>query len=132
SKADAPTARYLQYRVTLATKDPRLTPEVRGVSLRYQTTHQPPEITAFDVPDIDGANLDNPRKLKLKWSAVDPNEDELTFNLFFRKDGWKDWVLLEEDLEKKDYEWDTTAVPSGTYQLKLVASDRRDNSANDA
>jgi hypothetical protein len=132
SKVQAPTARYLQYRLTLKSENPKATPEVRGVALRYQTTNQAPEITTFEVPDIDGASLENPRKLKLKWAAVDANEDELTYHLFFKKDGWKDWVLLEEDLEKKDYEWDTTAVPTGTYQLKVVASDRHDNAAEDA
>ena len=129
SKVPAPTARYLQYRVTLATENPRASPEVHGLTLRYKTTNQAPEITSFDVPDIDAANLDNPRKLKLNWSAVDPNEDELTYSLFFKKDGWKDWVQLESDLDRKDYDWDTTAIPSGIYQLKVVASDRKDNTA---
>jgi hypothetical protein len=131
SKVPAPTARYLQYRVTLATENPRVSPEMHGLTLRYKTTNQAPEITSFEVPDIDSANLDNPRKLKLRWTAVDPNEDELTYNLYFKKDGWKDWVKLESDLERKDYDWDTTAVPSGNYQLKVVASDRKDNSAEE-
>src|SRR5262249_31984058 len=69
---------------------------------------------------------------KLKWTAVDPNEDELIFNVYVRKDDWKNWVLLEENYEKKDYEWDTTTTPSGMYQVKIVASDRRDNPAEDA
>jgi outer membrane protein assembly factor BamB len=131
AKAQAPTARYLQYRVTLSTKDAHLSPELRNFALRYQTTNQAPEISSLDVPDLDTANLDNPKKLKLKWSASDPNDDELTFALYFKKDGWKDWVLLEENLEKKEYDWDTTGVPSGVYTLKLVASDRKDNAPED-
>src|SRR5205823_10182813 len=89
-------------------------------------------ITSLDVPDLEAGNIDNPRKLKIKWNATDPNEDELTYRLYFRKDGWKDWILLEEDYEKKDYDWDTTTVPSGIYQIKLVASDRRDNAPEEA
>jgi hypothetical protein len=84
------------------------------------------------VPDLDAANLDNPRKLKIKWSATDANEDELSYRLYFRKEGWKEWVLLEEDYEKKDFEWDTTTIPSGVYQFKVAASDRRDNAPEDA
>ena len=34
--------------------------------------------------------------------------------------------VAAEDLEKAEYEWDTTATPSGVYQIKIVASDRRD------
>ena len=40
-------------------------------------------------------------------------------------------MLLEESLEKKEYEWDTTGVPAGMYRIKLVASDRKDNAAED-
>lgn len=127
ARAIAPTARYLQYRLTLSTKDPKATPEVRQVLVRYQSSNQAPEITSLDVPDLDAVALDQPKKFKIKWKAVDPNEDELTFNLFVKKDGWKDWVLLEENLEKSDFEWDTTTAPSGLYQVKVTASDKRDN-----
>ncbi len=128
----APTARFLQYRITLKTDNPAVTPALRGLTLRYRTTNQAPEITSLEVPDLDAVNLDNPKKLKIKWAVVDPNEDEVTFRLFFRKEGWKNWVLLEEDYEKKDYDWDTSTVPAGIYQFKVVASDRRDNPAEDA
>ncbi len=128
----APAARFLQYRVTLTSDDPKVTPELRNLSLRYATTNQAPEITSFDVPDLDAVNLDNPKQLKLKWSATDPNDDELTYSLHVRKDSWKDWVLLDEDLEKKTYDWDTTGFPTGMYQVKLVASDRRDNPEGEA
>jgi hypothetical protein len=125
--AKAPTARYLQYRVTLTTTSPDVSPELRQIVVRYRTTNQAPEITSFDVPDLDATAVDHPKKLKLKWSAVDPNEDELSYRLYVRKKGWADWVLLEENLEKKDYDWDPTTMPSGLYQAKIVASDRRDN-----
>jgi hypothetical protein len=128
----APAARFLQYRVTLATDSASETPSLHSLAIRYKTTNQAPEVTSLEVPDLDAVNLENPKKLKFKWTATDANEDELTYNLYVRKDGWKHWVLLEENLEKKDYEWDTTTTPSGTYQLKVVASDRRDNPAEEA
>jgi outer membrane protein assembly factor BamB len=125
----APPARYLQYRVTLASDKPAVTPALHELTLRYQNTNQAPEVTSLEVPNLDAVNLDNPKKLKIKWAATDPNEDEVTFHLHVRKEGWKNWVQLEEDYEKKEYEWDTTTTPSGVYQLKVVASDHRDNSA---
>jgi hypothetical protein len=102
------------------------------VSLRYATANQAPEFTKVEVPDLNAVNLDNPKKLKFKWAATDANEDELTYSVFVRKEGWKEWVLLEEDLDKTDYEWDTTTTPSGLYRLKVVASDRKDNAEKDA
>src|SRR5262249_43093685 len=90
------------------------------------------EVTSIEVPDLDAVNLDNPKKLKIKWTAVDPNEDELTYSLFVRKEGWKSWVQLEDNLTKTEYEWDTTTTPSGLYQIKVLASDRKENPDGDA
>jgi hypothetical protein len=128
----APAARFLQYRMTLTSDRPGATPVMRDLTLRYVTSNQAPEVTSLEVPNLDAVTLDNPKKLRLKWSATDPNEDELTYSLYVRKDGWQSWVLLEEDHEKKEFEWDTTTTPSGTYRVKVVASDRRDNADEDA
>lgn len=123
----APAARFLQYRVTLTTDDAAVTPAVHSVSLRYATANQAPEVTKVEVPDLNAVSLENPKKLKFKWTATDANEDDLSYALFVRKDGWTNWVELEDDLDKTEYEWDTTTTPSGVYQLKVVASDRKDN-----
>jgi hypothetical protein len=130
--AAAPPARFLQYRVTLSTSDPKATPSLRSLTLRYANTNQAPEVTKLEAPDLNAANLDNPKKLKFKWAAQDANEDELTYAVFVRKEGWKGWVQLEDDLDKTEYEWDTTTAPSGVYQLKVVASDRKDNPDEEA
>ncbi len=128
----APTARFLQYRVTLTSDSPAATPVFQGLTLRYMTTNHAPEVGKIETPDLDAGNLDEPKKLKFKWSATDPNEDELTYSLYARKEGWKSWVLLEENLARTEYEWDTTTVPSGVYELKVTASDRKDNADEDA
>jgi hypothetical protein len=130
--AAAPAARFLQYRVTMSTDNPAATPTLQALTIRYATTNQAPEVGKIEVPDIDGGNLDEPKKLKFKWTATDANEDELTYNLYVRKDGWKSWVLLEEGWAKTEYEWDTTTTPSGTYEFKVVASDRKDNPDEEA
>ncbi len=132
SKAQAPLGRYLQYRVTLTSDNPKATPEFRQFSLRYQTINQTPEITTLEVPDLQTKDLADAKKLKIRWTASDPNDDELAFNIYCKKEGWKDWVLLEENHDKSTYDWDTTGMPSGLYQIKVVASDRKDNSDEDA
>jgi hypothetical protein len=128
----APPARFLQYRVMLASDNPDVTPSLHQVTLRYATTNQAPEVGKIEVPDLDAGNLDNPKKLKFKWTATDANEDDLSYSLYVRKDGWKNWVELADDLDKPEYEWDTTTTPSGVYELKVVASDRRDNPPEEA
>jgi len=129
----SPTARYLQYRVSLqADSHNETTPSVRAVSVRYTNTNVAPEVTKVEVPDLNAVNLDNPRKVKIKWSATDANEDEVTYSLLVRKETWTNWVVLEEELDKTDYEWDTTTTPFGVYQVKVVASDRKDNEEKSA
>jgi sugar lactone lactonase YvrE len=132
SKANAPLGRYLQYRVTLTSDNPKATPEFRQFALRYQTLNQTPEISSLEVPDLDTKDIENAKKLKVKWTASDPNDDELTYTIYCKKEGWKDWVLLEENYDKTSYDWDTTGIPSGIYKLKVIASDRKDNAEEDA
>lgn len=130
--AAAPPARFLQYRITLSTTDPTVSPTVRSIALRYRTRNQAPDVTGIEVPDLNAGSPENPKKLRFKWTATDANEDELTYSLYVRKEGWESWVRLEENLTKREYEWDTTTTPSGIYRLKVVASDRPDNAPGEA
>ena len=126
------TCRFAQYRVTLKSDDGKTSPILYAVSLRYATANQAPEVTSIETPDVDAGPQKDPKKLKIKWTAIDPNEDELTFDLFIHKDGWADWVRIEEAFGKSEYEWDTTTTPSGIYRVKVVASDRPDNAEGSA
>jgi sugar lactone lactonase YvrE len=130
--ANCPPARFLQYRLTLKTSNPRVTPVVRSVSVHYQTANQPPQITKLTVPHMeegDGKKLVD--KLKITWTASDPNSDDLAYRVCFRKDGWKSWVTLREELTAAELEWDLTSVPEGMYRLQVEASDRRSNSSQE-
>jgi len=130
--AAAPAARYLQYRVSLSTDDPAATPTLHRLTVRYATANQAPELTALDVPDLDAVPAREPKRLTFKWKASDANEDELTYNVFVRKEGWADWILLDEGLTKPEYDWDTTTTPAGIYRVKVVACDRPDNPESEA
>lgn len=123
----APPARFLQYRVTLSTNTAAVTPSVRSVTIRYANANQAPEVLKVEAPDVNAVNLDNPRKLRVRWTAQDANEDDLTYSVWVRKEGWKNWVQLEDDLDKAELEWDTTTTPDGIYRIKVVASDHKDN-----
>jgi hypothetical protein len=68
----------------------------------------------------------------LQWDAEDPNEDTLQYRLYFRGQGEEKWILLEDDMTRPEYAWNTNTVADGWYELKVVASDRRDNPADAA
>jgi hypothetical protein len=64
----------------------------------------------------------------LRWSANDPNGDQLTYELSFRngdRDG--SWMPMAEDLAEDHYSFDATVLPDGVYRFRLTASDRQAN-----
>jgi len=61
------------------------------------------------------------------WKADDDNNDELSFDIFYRREGDTAWRALKSDLRDTLLVWDTSSVPNGTYVLKVLASDRRSN-----
>jgi hypothetical protein len=130
----SPPGRFIQYRVNLTTKDTRKTPELRSVALSYRTSNLAPEISRLDVPDLSAADgAARQTRLNIRWDASDPNDDDLTFVLRVRKEGWPEWIrLTEEPITEKTFAWDTTAFPSGAYRMELVGSDRPSNSPDEA
>lgn len=128
-----PTARYCQYRVCLTSLDGAATPRVTGIHLPYATLNRPPAVDSLESPDFDKTPAAGPvGKIKIKWKASDPNQDTLCFSVAVRKDGWPDWVVVARDLTTSECEWDTATAPAGTYRIRVEASDRPSNVANEA
>ena len=67
-----------------------------------------------------------------QWKADDDNNDELSYDVFYRREGDTTWRMLKTDLRDTLLVWDTSSVPNGTYVLKVSASDRRVNPADSA
>jgi WD40 repeat protein len=67
-----------------------------------------------------------------QWKADDDNNDELSYDVFYRREGDTTWRVLKTDLRDTLLVWDTSSVPNGTYVLKVSASDRRVNPADGA
>ena len=66
------------------------------------------------------------------WNAEDPNEDQLQFDVLYRREDETRWRTLKRKLGGSIYAWDTTSVPDGTYLIKVTASDAVTNSPGDA
>ncbi|HVR95719.1 MAG TPA: WD40 repeat domain-containing protein [Thermoanaerobaculia bacterium] len=75
----------------------------------------------------------------LRWTASDPNGDELDYELWFQPvlptgdvgAGGK-WLAVAKDIGQDYYSFDATALPDGTYRFRLVASDRAANEPESA
>ncbi|HVG10143.1 MAG TPA: WD40 repeat domain-containing protein [Thermoanaerobaculia bacterium] len=64
----------------------------------------------------------------LRWTAADPNQDGLVYDLSFRpaeSDG--EWLKVADELEETYFSFDATALPDGVYRFRLRASDRPSN-----
>ncbi len=61
------------------------------------------------------------------WTAHDDNDDELTYRVYYRGEGEKEWKLLKENVREKYFSWDTSSLPDGAYYLKIVVSDAPSN-----
>jgi hypothetical protein len=68
----------------------------------------------------------------LLWKADDENEDDLVYDVLFRREGEGSWKVLRKATSDAILVWDTTTVPNGTYFVKIVASDAPSNPAGTA
>jgi hypothetical protein len=70
--------------------------------------------------------------ITVRWAAHDDNGDELTYSLYLRGDGEHDWRLLKDNISEKAYSFDSTLIPDGGYELKVIASDAPSHSPGEA
>lgn len=61
------------------------------------------------------------------WKAEDDNDDDLAYDVMYRREGETAWKPLKRGLTDPIFVWDTTSVPNGTYVVKIVASDAPGN-----
>jgi hypothetical protein len=104
-----------------------------------------PQVVEATNPDENGifTSLDSPREKNepgkkvfrkgfrtITWRAHDDNGDSIRYSLAFRPNGSGKWLRLRDDLDENQFNFDTSQMPDGTYELRLVATDARDNPEN--
>ena len=130
--------RFLQYRLILKTQSENATPRLRAIKFAGLQDNVPPRILHINAAaalfDDEGENSVNMGKgvWKVDWIAGDDNGDALIYALYFRSIGESHWRLLEDELQTSHFFWQTEAVPDGRVEVKVVASDRLDNPAEQA
>jgi hypothetical protein len=63
----------------------------------------------------------------LVWKADDENDDDLLYDVLYRREGETAWKPLRKAVSDSILVWDTTTVPNGTYFVKVIASDAPSN-----
>ena len=70
-----------------------------------------------------------PRKgyIGVRWAAVDANNDNMLYQLEIRGSDERQWKLLEEEVDRDYFSWDTTSFADGSYRVRITASDEPSN-----
>jgi hypothetical protein len=71
-------------------------------------------------------------QITLVWSAEDPDNDRLVFNVYFRPEDETQWLLLKSGIHENSLSFDGDILADGKYFFRVVASDREANPPSSA
>jgi hypothetical protein len=150
AKGDGPiltsvTAAYLQRNLRPVVRS--ITVHPPGIVFQKPFTSGEPELAGFEdqsTPErkLAAAAMNNPQTSgsptlgrrtyqkgleTLVWKADDDNDDDLVYDVLYRREGETTWTPLRRAVADPILVWDTTTVRNGTYFVKVVASDAPSN-----
>ncbi|HVY49730.1 MAG TPA: hypothetical protein VHB21_27740 [Minicystis sp.] len=136
----SPPARYVQVRARWS-RDPRAV--LHDVRLSFVTDNARPIVTSITASGhasgkgtksgvaASGGEAPKPSAtVKLSWKVDNLDQDELRYRLYYRLEGqttWRPILKPSEKLTRTEHDWDTTALPEGTYRVLVEASDELAN-----
>lgn len=137
-KVTSPPGRYIQLRGRWS-RDPAAV--ISDLRLHFVTDNARAVVTRVDSTSVvagageglktgllaSGGKIAKPSAtVKVKWEVENPDKDELRFRIVYRKEGqtlWRDALKPGDVYTKTDLDWDTTALPEGTYRVRVEATD---------
>lgn len=158
-RISSPPARYLQWKAVLQSSSGR-SPVLREVIAAYLPRNRAPEVSDIRVTPraerrsgggqniaivnagggagqrrfsgVGASRRQNSSDLDIRWTASDPDQDDLSYALYFRGEAETEWKLLEENVRTNSYTLEEDVLPDGKYRLKVVASDAGANAEGTA
>ncbi|BDI31241.1 hypothetical protein CCAX7_32920 [Capsulimonas corticalis] len=92
----SPAARYLQYQVTFQSSESAMkagqAPQLHSVTAYYLPKNQPPTVKITSPATGDALS----KTATLRWSASDPDQDTLTYDLSYSSDAGKTWTPIKK------------------------------------
>ena len=138
--------------VTVSFMNRNVAPVIDGVTVQDPAVvfitgsyPQSPQVVEATNPDENGifTSLDTPRAQNepgkkvfrkgyrtISWRAHDDNGDSMRYAVSFRRKGSDKWLRLRDNMDETSLNFDTSQLPDGTYELRLVATDAIDNPDN--
>lgn len=128
-KIKSTPARFIQWEATLKSSES----EIREVRVPFLPQNEKPEILEIKViithakASEEKSLFPIPQVSKVVWKVVDPNGDDLIFNLYFKTVDEKEWTVLKKELKDTFYIIDPKSFPDGEYEFKVEAYDSPSN-----
>lgn len=139
-KIEAPDGRFLQYKVTMKTTNPEISPVLSSMDFTYVENNLAPDVingglATYYRQQNDSAENKTPQleeqEAMVYWKGTDPNGDKLIYTLEYRLKGEKNYKLIADNIENQYYKFKSYLLPSGIYDFKITASDKYDNPVGD-
>ncbi len=124
---DCPPGRFCQYRLVLRSTGGASSPVIREVAVASAVPNLSPKVKSVSVSRIDAAGKSG--VFKISYEANDENGDKLIYEIDFRKMGRSNWIEVADEIESGSFEWDGKTVEDGRYEVRVTASDERNNTA---
>ena len=121
-----PLGRFCQYKLVLQSEDGNKSPLIKEVAVASSVPNLAPEVKSVSVDRI----AQKQGVFKISYKAEDDNGDELIYKIDFRKVGRTNWIELKDELEESSFEWDSKTVEDGRYEVRVTASDERENNTD--
>ena len=82
-------------------------------------------ISGWPIPE-------NPVELPYKWQGIfwegrDINGDSLVYEVWMKRDNWREWLKLTDNLKINAFAFNDLYFENGRYQIKIIASDSISN-----
>jgi len=136
----SPLGRFIQVKATWTQPNA----EIHQIKISFLPINQNHFITALDInipPSQTRAtssqrgaspNQSPPSALKqaqVNWRVDNPDQDQLYFELFLRKEGDQNWTKIAsgEELSQNRYQFDASELEDAWFRIKLTASDSPNN-----
>jgi len=114
----------------------RMQPSTPSVNSTVQVSFVPPAssqgvMNLGEVPPPLIAQKDR-AAVTVRWNAHDENGDELTFAVWYRGLGEKNWRLLKDKIRDRYMSFDASQLADGRYEVRVVASDATEHTDAEA
>ncbi len=125
---ECPLGRFCQYKLILRSEDGDKSPLIREIAVASTVPNLAPKVESVAVGRINKPGKEG--VFNISYRAKDDNGDKLIFKIDFRKLGRTNWIELEDETDKPNFEWDGKTIEDGRYEVRITASDAKSNTSS--